>query len=121
MQSDNIERRRGRRITLEAPVVLRQDSEQLQAPHEHVTKDVSLAGVYFEVEGDPPFAVNDVVMASVSVPESLRREFPFARVAGKSRVVRVSELEALQGRKRFGVAIEFGDDLTALTSIPSRG
>ena len=78
-----------------------------------------MAGVYFETD-DGEFEVNEVVMTSVSIPETQRRGFPFTRLAGQGRVVRVSEL-AGDGRKKYGIALEFGNDLTALTSIPSRG
>ena len=81
--------------------------------------NISLAGVYFETHAGDAYAVNDVVMTSVSIPASSTREFPFTRLAGRSRVVRVRELPAdKSGGKRYGVALQFGEDLTALTTIP---
>ena len=81
------------------------------------------AGVYFETEEGHPYTSNDIVLASVSVPEERTREFPFTRLAGRGRVVRVEEIapRGESGRKRFGIALEFGQDLTALSAIPSRG
>jgi hypothetical protein len=90
---------------------------------EEIVKNVSLAGVYFETEAADRYGMNDVLITSVAVPESQTRHFPFSRIAGRSRVVRVRELAQPggSGKKRFGIALEFGDDVTALTAIPARG
>ena len=110
---DPVERRRGRRIDLQAPLRIRPAETGASEPFtEHQTKNVSLAGVYFETNDDDRYAVNQVFVASVSVPEAQRREFPFTRIAGRSRVVRVHG---------HGVALEFGDDVMALTALPTRG
>ena len=118
-----VDRRRERRIPLEAPLLVRHISDGSPGPFvEKVTGNVSLTGVYFETEADGTYAVNDLIMASVSIPEFQRRLFPFTRVAGRSRVVRVNELlPPDSASRRFGVALEFGEDDTALTAIPSRG
>ena len=124
MEEGSVERRRGRRVSLEAPIHIRRlDAQQSGSVKEEVTKNVSLAGVYFETEHEQSYAVNDVITTSVAVPESKRREFPFTRLAGRSRVVRVSQLlsKARTGPKRVGIALEFGDDLTALSATPARG
>lgn len=123
MERGNAERRRGRRVNIQAPVRIRSLAGQQIPFREELTKDISLAGVYFETEQVDGYLVNDVVMASVSVPQQDTREFPFTRLAGRSRVVRVNELpaEPSAGRKRVGIALEFGDDLTALTALPARG
>lgn len=123
MEQGSLERRRGRRINLEVPLLIRGDEARLAQPfQEHVTKNLSLAGVYFETGDGPRFAVNDVVVVSAVIPALQRQEFPFTRVAGKGRIVRVTELEPQAAdRKRFGVALEFGDDVTALTAVPARG
>jgi hypothetical protein len=122
MDSTNAERRRGRRATVQASLTIRRPEAPASESKERAIENISLAGVYFETEDYESFRVNDVVLASVSIPESNRREFPFTRIAGRSRVVRVSELPSKDagGRKRVGVALEFGDDITALTTIPSR-
>ena len=119
------ERRRGRRINLEAPLLMWHVEAKSPRPiTELSTKNVSLAGVYFETDGDgSSYAVNQVVMTSVAIPESQRRDFPFTRLAGTSRVVRVTELPQADAddKKRFGVALEFSDDLITLTATPPRG
>ena len=124
MQKGRVERRRGRRVELEAPLVIRRVSTGSAGPaNEEVISNISLAGVYFETEQSDAYAVNETLISSVSIPESKRHEFPFTRVAGRSRVVRIKELpqEEEAGRKRVGIALEFGEDVTALTAIPTRG
>jgi hypothetical protein len=124
MDKSSDERRRWRRVTLEAPLLIRRLNARGSVPErEYRSQDISLAGVYFETEELNTLAVNEVVMTSVSIPEPQRRTFPFTRLAGRGRVVRIKELplEDDSGRKRFGVAIEFGHDVTALTAIPPRG
>ena len=112
-------------MNLQAPLLIRRaDTREPQPFREHMTQNISLAGVYFEAEDADTCAVNEVVIASVSIPEPQRRTFPFTRLAGRSRVVRVKEFPsetAAGGRKRFGVALEFGNDLTALAALPPRG
>lgn len=124
MPGGGVERRRGRRVTLEAPLrVRRVGTPEPESFREHVTKNIGLAGVYFETEDAQPYTLNEAVITSVSIPESQRRNFPFARLAGRSRVVRVTELprQAPDAGRQFGVALEFGDDVTALTALPARG
>ena len=120
MDEGQVDRRRGRRISLHAPLTIRRVSgQQAETFKETVIGNVSLAGVYFETGEKDAYAIDDVVMTSVTIPESQRRDFPFTRLAGRSRVVRVRELPAdKSGGKRYGVALQFGEDLTALTTIP---
>lgn len=122
MERASVERRRGRRANIEAPLLIRRSTAQA-TPQQEVAKNVSLAGLYFETEEGHPFAGDDIVFASVSIPEERTRDFPFARLAGRGRVVRIHEMSPpdAAGRKRFGIALEFGHDLTALSAIPSRG
>ena len=124
MPLGSVERRRGRRINLQAPLLIRRiGTHAPESFREETIMNISLAGIYFETEQPDSLTANDVVMTSVSVPETQRREFPFTRLAGRSRVVWIKELpqQEPEGRKRFGIAIEFGNDVTALTSIPPRG
>ena len=124
MQQGHAERRRGRRAEVQGPLFIRRlDQRAAGAVQEEVTGNISLAGAYFETEQGNAYRVNDVVLASVSIPETQTRQFPFTRLAGRSRVVRVSELspQGSTDRKRYGIALEFGEDLTALTAIPRIG
>jgi hypothetical protein len=121
MPQGNVELRRGRRVTLQASVLLKPaDAGPDAAFEERRVGNISLAGVYFEIDGANPYAVEDVVMTSVAIPESQRRDFPFTRLIGRGRVVRVDTLPPREGRPRFGVALQFGADVTALTTVPTR-
>lgn len=124
MSQGSVDRRRGRRVEVQAPCWVR--SAEAPAPEkgrEQVTVNISLAGLYFESDQPIPWQLNDVVVASVAVPESQRRLFPFTRLSGRCRVVRRQELRPQQPGEpqRTGVALEFGGDVTALTAIPARG
>ena len=124
MEQGRVERRRGRRVNVEAPLLIRRaGARKPEEVQKEVTQNISMAGVYFETERAGDYTLNDTVISSVAIPESKRREFPFTRVAGRSRVVRINELPqpAATGRKRIGVALEFGDDVTALTATPTWG
>ena len=121
-----VERRRGRRVSLSAPLLIRRVGVSQSEPFaQAVTKEVSLTGLYFECEADetPEYQLNDIVVASVSVSDPHQREFPFSRVAGRGRIVRVDALADGKGsaRKRFGIALEFGNDVTALAATPDWG
>ena len=122
MNQGGVERRRGRRVPMQASIIVRR-VDQPQPAGEHITQNISLAGTYFEMDGLHDFSVNDQVVASVSIPESERRTFPFTRLAGRGRVVRVSELTPTPppSATRYGIALEFRQDITALTTIPLRG
>lgn len=119
----SVEKRRGRRAYVEAPLLIRRTGAQGGASIEEITKNVSLAGVYFETGEGHAYTDDEMVMASVSIPEAHVRDFPFTRLAGRGRVVRIKEIPQQESSrsKRFGIALEFGDDLTALSAIPARG
>lgn len=124
MEQGGVERRRGRRAQVSAPVLIRRLGARNPAPaREEQSANISLAGVYFETEHGDQYAVNEMVTTSVAIPTQETKQFPFRRLSGRTRVVRVHELapEGSSDRRRFGVALEFGDDVTALTAIPSPG
>ena len=124
MEQGSVERRRARRVDLQAPLLIRRIGTREPGPFkEETVANIGLAGVYFETEQSDSYTANDAVMTSVSIPEAQRREFPFTRLAGRSRIAWIKELPpgGPEGRKRFGVAIEFGNTVTALTAIPPRG
>lgn len=124
MEHGRVERRRGRRANVRAKMLIKRlGQETPQASKEEVTQNLSLAGAYFETDPENQYKANEFVMTSVAVPESQVRDFPFTRLAGKGRIVRVSEVSAQEGTtsKRIGVALEFGEDLTALSALPARG
>ena len=119
MKSAEVEQRRERRVFFDAPLhVWKEGQPRPQSPKPLVAKNISLHGLYFET--DESYALNDVVVTSVSIPEASLHTFPFTRVLGRSRVVRVdrpSDQEA-RGQQQTGVALQFLDNVTVLTAIP---
>ena len=115
-----IDRRRGRRVALQVPLFIRRANDAQAVSAQESTKNVSLAGVYFETAERETYAVGDVLVASVCAGEAQTRGFPFTRLAGRGRVVRVADAPPQEpaGLQRTGVALEFGNDVTALMAIP---
>ena len=121
-EARGIDRRRHRRIDLTLPILARLSSDGTGATFkEGVAKNVSLAGVYFTTAGWHALDRDEVMTVSVSIPPEKARNFPFSRLAGRGRVVRVEELAKIEspGPTLYGVALEFGEDLTVLTTAPS--
>lgn len=122
LHRDTVDRRRERRAVLQVPIRIQRVGFPYPAESEEaVTLNVSLGGVYFETDHPQAYAPNDVLVASVSIPETLTREFPFTRLAGRSRVVRVDEMPEARApdATRYRVALEFGENLTVLSAIRS--
>ena len=120
MDQERVERRRGHRSPLQAPLYLRRPGADPAEPsREQMTGNISLGGVYFETDEPEAYAVHDVLFASVSIPVSQRREFPFSRVTGQSRVVRVRKVSRVHAgvASRTGVALAFGEDVTVLSTL----
>ena len=121
-ETRGIDRRRHRRIDLTVPILARRNNEGIAAPfREGVASNLSLAGLYFTTAGWKELKADEVMTVSVSVPPEKVRSFPFSRLAGRGRVVRVDELAKVSsdGPTFYGVALEFGQDLTILTAAPS--
>ena len=121
-EARGIDRRRHRRIDLAVPILARRNYDgQTSVFKEGVAKNLSLAGVYFTTVGWKELTKDEVMTISVSVPPEKVRNFPFSRLAGRGRVVRVDELArvASEGPALYGIALEFGEDLTVLTAAPS--
>ena len=79
--------------------------------------DLSLGGVYLTTEAEGPFAPGELLTVSVTIPWELRGLFPFSRIVGPSRVVRVEPMATSQGQ-RIGLAFAFCDDqVTMLGAI----
>ena len=123
-----LERRQFRRAELDVPVTIRSLTPEGSASEPIVgqVKDISLAGMYCTVIKPAPVASGDTITCSISIPADHAKQFPFTRIAGKGRVLRVEgghrhTSEASGANERAGLAIAFSPDITALTAIPSRG
>ena len=123
MNSAGSERRRYRRVPLSVHVLARRSSTAGQGAFEAgETQDVSLGGMYFTTAAWRDVQPQDMLTLSVSVPRDHTRDFPFSRLAGRGRVVRVDRVRDHEpGPPQLGIAVEFADDLTMLTAAPEHG
>ncbi|MFA4991172.1 MAG: PilZ domain-containing protein [Candidatus Omnitrophota bacterium] len=104
--SDFVEKRRFRRLGLSLPMKLRQIAGDGKAKSaEGVTINVSYNGAYVSDIDMKEIKQHDNLHISLSVPRDDARDFPFSRITGEARVVRVD---------KEGVALEFNDDVSRL-------
>jgi len=104
--SDLVEKRRFKRLDLSLPTELRRLSEEGKGESgEGKTLNVSYNGAYVINISLKNIKPNDILNISLSVPRDEARDFPFSRIVGKARVVRVD---------KDGFALEFGEDINRL-------
>ena len=101
---DFVEKRQFKRLDLSLPVILRRiPSDGKEEAQDTVTVNVSFNGAYvIDVKDMKP---GGKLRISISVPRDETREFPFSRITGKARVMRV---------EKDGIALEFGEDINRL-------
>jgi len=115
--------RRWRRVRLSLPAQLGKSLKGIKrkggglSPHTGETRDLSPGGAYVTVNGVNPFARGELLKLSIAIPWESRHVFPFSRITGSSRVVRVEELPISDEGRQTGVALEFCDDVTVLGTI----
>ena len=111
------ERRKHRRMNLLLSVEGRRREDGWEVFERATTSDISLGGVSLKTSGFQGVRVDDVISVSVSVPRQLADKFPFSRIAGKARVVRVEEPPPPQKDEvsaERGIALEFAPDMVFL-------
>ena len=115
-----VDRRRWNRVRLTVPAEIGKGAVEGRggvSSKAGQTKDVSPAGVYVTSRECGSIAPGDVLDVSIVVPEDARRFFPFSRIVGPSRVVRVEDVQTEQGAER-GLALSFCEDrMTLLGAI----
>ncbi len=120
-EAPSFERRRWRRARLAVPVRFGKGTEataQQRFPWVGLARDVSAGGSYVTTSGRGVFVPGDLLTVSMVIPWELRRLFPFSRIAGPSRVVRVEEVSTETDEPQTGLALEFClDRLTRLGAI----
>ena len=125
MNITSLDRRRYRRARLELPVVIRGLGQEWAVGTGQVqTTDLSLAGLHCSIGRSEQFAqlqelmrLNQNVTVSITVPYDVRDLFPFSRLIGRGRVVRVDEAGG-DASQLVGVGIEFAEDFKVLTATP---
>lgn len=94
-------RRRHARVGLSVPVQFGRGREQEKASalaYVGQSRDVGTGGVYLTTQGSGSFVPGDILNVSIPIPWEAQRGFPFSRITGIGRVVRV---------EAQGVAVEF--------------
>ncbi len=103
---DFTEKRKFKRLGLSLPAriksSLKSGKEQTQ---EGTTLNVSFNGAYVTDINNKSIKPEDSIKILLSVPRDDARDFPFSRLAGKAKVVRVEE---------DGLALEFDKDISRL-------
>lgn len=102
------EKRQFKRLDLSLPVTVNRLSSvgsEKKETQEGTTINISFNGAYISdinIKGIKP---EDKLQISLSVPRDETRDFPFSRIVGKARVVRV---------EKEGFALEFSEDVSRL-------
>lgn len=112
--------RQHRRAKLEASIEIRSlDSGVPSSPIVARTKSVSLAGCYVVMNRPVSFSIGSTLSCQIVIPREATRNFPFTRIAGKGRVVRIDDPVESSGQEgsMVGIGIAFSRDTTSLGTI----
>ena len=105
------DQRHAPRVRISVPVLVkpRAGEESEAVPANTVqSRDLSVGGAYLIADGGAGFSPGELLTVEMCIPWEFRRAFPFSRLAGSCRVVRVEER---------GVALAFcGDQVTRFGS-----
>ncbi len=111
----SFERRKHRRIDLPLLVEGRRREDGREVFERATTTDISVGGAYFKISNWQGIRVDDVISVSVSIPRQLAHKFPFSRIVGKARVIRVEKpLSQESASPRQAIALEFAPDMLFL-------
>ena len=103
---DFVEKRKFKRLDLSLPMKIRRLSDTgKEEVQDGVTVNVSFNGAYVIDINIKSIKPEDKINISLSVPRDDVRDFPFSRIVGKARVVRV---------EKDAIAVEFGKDMNRL-------
>ena len=103
---DFVEKREFKRLDLSLPMKIRHVSDDGKAQEQDgATVNVSYNGACVVDININSIKPEDELNISLSVPRDDARDFPFSRLVGKARAVRV---------EKDGVALEFSEDMNRL-------
>lgn len=108
-----LEMRVAKRVPLATTIHIRKPSEPAKENGDGEVVNVSMSGIYFKPHPEKSFQVGDTVLCMVSIGPEHRRNFPFVRIAGKGRVVRIDHQKS-----HPTVALSFAQDITLLAACP---
>lgn len=78
--------------------------------------NISFSGVYFKTNGLKKLKPDDILSLDITIPTKVAVDFPFSRIIGRARVVRVEESppgEPELNAER-AIALEFGPEAVRL-------
>ena len=103
---DFVEKRRFKRLDLSLPMKIRRTlGNGKEEALDGLTANVSFNGAYVVDIYLTNINPEDKLNISITVPKDETRDFPFSRIAGKARVIRV---------EKDGIALEFVEDISRL-------
>lgn len=116
------ERRRHERLDIALPIEVRRRGKEMAGEmifETATTVNLSFGGVYFKTHFRKPIDTGEHVSVAISVPREKFRFFPFSRLVGRARVVRIEELpgNALDPLAKQGIALAFSSDLISLAAV----
>lgn len=101
-----VEKRRSKRLDLSLPMRIKCISgDGKEKVQEGLTININFSGAYVGDINIKGISANDSINISLSVPRDDTRDFPFSRIVGKAKVVRV---------EKDGIALEFNEDISRL-------
>lgn len=115
-----MERRQQPRVRLAVPVLCGKAEAHergRELPWSGWSKDLSAQGVYAMLRERQDVSPGEIVAVDVEIPWESRRAFPFSRIAGTARVVRVDHLAGTTNNPVCGVALAFCQDVTRLGAM----
>ena len=120
MNTTEQERRRQPRVRLTVPVLCGKASGYARGrdlPCAGWSKDLNAEGVYAMLREGNAFTSGEIVAVNVEIPWESRRGFPFSRIAGTARVVRIDPLSKTAQEPMWGLALAFCPDVTRLGAM----
>jgi hypothetical protein len=103
---DFVEKRRFKRLGMALPMKIRRASDEgKEDVGIGITINVSFNGAYVQSINIKDINPEDNINISLSVPRDEARDFPFSRIVGKAKVVRVED---------EGIGLEFSEDIDRL-------
>jgi hypothetical protein len=112
-----VDRRRFPRHSLCFPLRLREADCPDGEADQTITENISFGGAYLRTL--KRVKVGDKVHVMICVPEDMLKKFPFNRLVGESRVVRVEQPDEAgeKMQEARNIALEFGQDMIRLAAI----
>lgn len=111
----SFERRKHRRVDLPLLMEGIRRGDGREVFERATTTDISVGGLSLKTSGFQGIGVDDVINLSVSIPRQLADKFPFSRIVGKARVVRVEKALPQENTSlKQAIALEFAPDMVLL-------